>query len=151
MVTGSISRAHPDLPGAPPTGPADVLLTDGSVGVIRPLRLTDRDALFALHDEVGLESLRLRFFSPSRAAGHAYVDHLLAQHDSGQVLALGLWQHHRLGGLATAERVGDESEVPFLVADELRGHGVGTLLLEHLAASARTAGVRRFTAEVLAE
>jgi len=66
MVTGSISRAHPDLPGAPPTGPADVLLTDGSVGVIRPLRLTDRDALFALHDEVGLESLRLRFFSPSR-------------------------------------------------------------------------------------
>ena len=151
MVTGSISRAHPDLPGAPPTAPADVLLTDGSVGVIRPLRLTDRDALFALHDEVGLESLRLRFFSTSREAGHAYVDHLLAQHDSGQVLALGLWQHHRLGGLATAERLGDEAEVAFLVADELRGHGVGTLLLEHLAAAARSAGVRRFTAEVLAE
>ena len=151
MVTGSISRAHPDGPGAPPTAPADVLLADGSVGVIRPLRLTDRDALFALHDEVGLESLRLRFFSPSREAGHAYVDHLLAQHDSGQVLALGLWHRHALVGLATAERLGDEAEVAFLVADELRGHGVGTLLLEHLAAAARTAGVRRFTAEVLAE
>jgi acyl-CoA synthetase (NDP forming)/GNAT superfamily N-acetyltransferase len=151
MVTGSISRAHPDVPGAPPTAPADVLLSDGSVGVIRPLRLTDREALLALHDEVGLESLRLRFFSPSREAGHAYVDHLLAQHESGQVLALGLWQHHRLGGLATAERLDDEAEVAFLVADELRGHGVGTLLLEHLAAAARSAGVRRFTAEVLAE
>jgi len=151
MVTGSISRAHPDPAGAPPTAPADVRLSDGSVGVIRPLRLTDRDALFALHDEVGLESLRLRFFNASRAAGHAYVDHLLAQHDSGQVLALGLWQHQRLGGLATAERFGDEAEVAFLVADELRGHGVGTLLLEHLAAVARSAGVRRFTAEVLAE
>ena len=151
MVTGSISRAHPDGPDAPPTAPADVLLADGSVGVIRPLRLTDRDALFALHDEVGLESLRLRFFSPSREAGHAYVDHLLAQHDSGQVLALGLWHRHALAGLATAERLGDEAEVAFLVADELRGHGVGTLLLEHLAAAARTAGVRRFTAEVLAE
>jgi GNAT superfamily N-acetyltransferase len=151
MVTGSISRARPDLPGEPPTAPADVLLADGSVGVVRPLRLTDRDALFALHDEVGLESLRLRFFSPSRAAGHAYVDHLLAQHDSRLVMALGLWHAGALAGLATAERLGDEAEVAFLVADALRGHGVGALLLEHLAAAARTAGVRRFTAEVLAE
>ncbi|MGA8248638.1 MAG: GNAT family N-acetyltransferase, partial [Nocardioides sp.] len=136
---------------APVTAPADVLLADGSVGVVRPLHETDRDALFALHDEVGLESLRLRFFGVSRQAGHDYVDHLLAQHDSGRVLALGLWRHGALVGLATAERSDDGAEVAFLVADALRGHGVGTLLLEHLAAAARAAGVRRFTADVLAE
>ncbi len=155
MSTSSTS-ARADAPGpatatVPETAPADVLLADGSLAVVRPLSLDDRDALFALHDEVGLESLRLRFFSSSREAGHAYVDHLLAQHDTGQVLALGLWQHDRLVGLATAERLNDEAEVSFLVADALRGHGVGTLLLEHLAATARTVGVVRFTADVLAE
>ena len=70
---------------------------------------------------------------------------------TGHVLALGLWHHGVLVGLATAERLGDEAEVAFLVADALRGHGVGTLLLEHLAAAARVAGVHRFTADVLAE
>ena len=151
MSTSSTSARAQTDPPARPAEPADVLLTDGSVAVVRPLRLADRAALFALHDEVGLESLRLRFFSSSREAGHAYVDHLLAQHDTGAVLALGLWQHDDLVGLATAERLGHEAEVAFLVADALHGRGVGTLLLEHLAATARTAGVLRFTAEVLAE
>jgi acyl-CoA synthetase (NDP forming)/RimJ/RimL family protein N-acetyltransferase len=145
----------PDLTPSltPSLAPADVLLADGSVGVVRTLRPEDREALLALHDEVGLDSLRLRFFSASREAGHAYVEHLLAHHEVGQVFALALWYHGRLVGLATAERNPDpsEAEVSFLVADEMRGRGVGTLLLEHLAALARTAGVRRFTADVLAE
>jgi acyl-CoA synthetase (NDP forming)/GNAT superfamily N-acetyltransferase len=133
--------------------PADVLLSDGSVGVVRPLEPGDRAALLALHDEVGLDSLRLRFFSASREAGHAYVEHLLAQHESGEVFALALWHHRLLVGLATAERTPgtSEAEVSFLVADQMRGHGVGTLLLEHLAAEGRTAGIHRFTADVLAE
>jgi acyl-CoA synthetase (NDP forming)/GNAT superfamily N-acetyltransferase len=137
----------------PTVAPADVLLADGSVGVVRTLGPEDREALLTLHDEVGLDSLRLRFFSASREAGHAYVEHLLSHHEAGQVLALALWYHDRLVGLATAERNPDvtEAEVSFLVADEMRGHGVGTLLLEHLAALARTQGVRRFTADVLAE
>ena len=137
----------------PAVAPADVLLADGSVGVVRTLVPEDREALLALHDEVGLDSLRLRFFSASREAGHAYVEHLLAHHEAGHVFALALWWHNRLVGLATAERNPDvtTAEVSFLVADEMCGRGVGTLLLEHLAALARAAGVRRFTAEVLAE
>lgn len=150
MTTGQPTPpcTEPDLPA---TAPADVLLVDGSVAVVRPLRSDDRAALLALHDEVGLESLRLRFFSASRASGHAYVDHLLADHRAGQVIALGLWLDRSLVGIATAERFGDEAEVAFLVADPMHGHGVGMLLLEHLAAAARLVGVNRFSAEVLAE
>jgi acyl-CoA synthetase (NDP forming)/GNAT superfamily N-acetyltransferase len=149
------------MPATPPTdqgpahrpvhhvGPADVLLADGSVGVIRPVEQADRDDLLALHDEIGLDNLRLRFFSASRAAGHAYVDHLLAGHECGDVIALGLWQHGQLVGLATAERENDSAEVAFVVADAWHGRGVGTLLLEHLAAAARSVGITRFTADVL--
>ncbi len=147
MTTGSTT---PPLP-VPTATPADVLLADGSVAVVRTLGPDDREALLALHDEVGLDSLRLRFFSASRAAGHSYVDHLLRHLDEGSVLALALSQGGELVGLATAERLVDEAEVAFLVADRLHGHGVGTLLLEHLAALGRSVGVRRFTAEVLAD
>ena len=133
------------------SAPADVLLADGSVGVIRAVVPEDSDDLLALHDEIGLDNLRLRFFSASREAGHAYVDHLLASLDSGDVLALGLWQRGALVGLATGERLRDSAEVSFVVADAWHGRGVGTLLLEHLAAAGRAAGVVEFTAEVLAD
>src|SRR6185436_14359499 len=43
------------------------------------------------------------------------------------------------------------AEVALFVADHLHHTGVGTRLLEHLAAAARDAGWQRFTALVLAE
>ena len=43
----------------------------------------------------------------------------------------------------------DEAEVAFTVDDAHHGRGIATLLLEHLAAVARSHGLRRFTAEVL--
>jgi len=124
MTTTPSARAAATDLGAASLGPADVLLSDGSVGIVRPLRPGDHAALLALHDEVGLHSLRLRFFSASREAAHAYVEHLLAQRETGEVFALALWQHGSLVGLATAERIPEksEAEVSFLVADRLRGH-----------------------------
>ena len=58
----------------------------------------------------------------------------------------------RVAGLATAELLSPgTAEVAFLVADEDRGRGLGSLLLEHLAALGRRHGVRRFEAEVLGD
>ena len=42
---------------------ADVLLLDGTVGAVRPVDRSDLEALLALHDGLGLDALRLRFFS----------------------------------------------------------------------------------------
>lgn len=42
-----------------------------------------------------------------------------------------------------------EAEVAFNIADSEQGRGLGSVLLEHLAAAARERGVQRFTAEVL--
>ena len=43
------------------------------------------------------------------------------------------------------------AEIAFVVRDDHQGRGLGSILLEHLAAAARERGVRRFEAEVLAE
>ena len=44
-----------------------------------------------------------------------------------------------------------EAEVAFVVGDEHQGRGIGTVLLEHLAAAARERGITRFVAETLAD
>ena len=129
--------------------PADVLLADGSIAVIRPLRPGDGPALHELHEQVSDEAIRMRFFSVARHAAHAYVDHVL---DHPESLALVAERHGRLVGLATAEPITPtRSEVAFLVADEPRGQGVGTLLLEHLAALALARGITELEADVLTE
>jgi acyl-CoA synthetase (NDP forming)/GNAT superfamily N-acetyltransferase len=128
---------------------ADVLLADGSIAVVRPLRADDGPALHELHDGVSDEAIRLRFFATSRRAAHQYVEHVLADVET---LALVAEQHGRLVGLGTAERLdAHRCEIAFLVADDARGQGVGTLLLEHLAAMALTLGVTQFEADVLSE
>ena len=129
--------------------PADVLLTDGRVGVVRRIGPEDAEGLQDLHARVSDDTLRLRFFSASRHAAHQYVEHVLSDPD---VLALVAEVEGQIVGLATAEPVRPRSsEVAFLVADDFRGQGLGTLLLEHLAALARDQGIRRFEADVLSD
>ncbi len=129
--------------------PADVLLDDGRIAVIRPMVAADRDGLMALHDAAGDESLRLRFFAVNREGSHKYVDHLVA--GSGDTVAtLVATIGESIVGLATAERVSTGvAEAAFLVSDQEHRHGFGGLLLEHLAAACRDVGIQRFVADVL--
>jgi acyl-CoA synthetase (NDP forming)/GNAT superfamily N-acetyltransferase len=131
--------------------PADVLLTDGSVAVIRPLRAEDRPGMEELHAEASDSSTRLRFFTASRTAGPDYVAHLFAE-TNGVSLALVATLHGDIIATGTAERIDEKTaEVAFLVSDAARGRGLGTLLLEHLAAAAHDLGIDHFTADVLAD
>ena len=134
-----------------PPRTADVLLSDGRIASIRPLSGSDRADLIALHDAVGDDSIRFRFFTPGRIAAHRYVDHLLsAPVDS--VLALGVVMSGQLVGMVSAEILSaDAAEVALLVADQEQGHGLGSLLLEHMAAACRNRGIHRLVAEVLAD
>jgi acyl-CoA synthetase (NDP forming)/GNAT superfamily N-acetyltransferase len=130
-------------------GPADVLLADGSIAVVRQLRPGDARGLHDLHERVSDEAIRLRFFNVARQAAHSYVDHVLSDPET---LALVAERHGQLIGLATAEPMSTSRyEVAFLVSDDARGHGVGTLLLEHLAALALAQGITTLEADVLTE
>ncbi len=131
------------------TRPADVLLSDGAIAVLRPLRPDDAPALHDLHGRVGDDAVRLRFFAVARGTAHQYVDHVVS---APETLTLVAEVGERLVAVASAEPVGPHrAEVAFLVDDDHRGQGLGTLLLEHLAASARDRGIRHFDAEVLTE
>ena len=135
-----------------PARPVDVLLADGRVARIRPVRPDDAVALAELHDHVSHDALRFRFFSANRDVAHRYAAHLAHPDPGGRLIALVALLGDDVIGVASAEPVGpDLSEVAFLVADNAHGLGVGTLLLEHLAAAARGVGILRFTAEVLGD
>src|SRR5688500_16055066 len=107
------------MPVLPVPSSADVLLTDGTVAVLRSLQAADLPAVRALHDRATEESLRMRFFAAGRAPAHAYVDHLVT---SGTTTALVAELDGEVVALVTAERVDEEmEEVAFLVDDRLAG------------------------------
>ena len=104
-----------------------------------------------LHEDVSEDTLRLRFFTANRDAGRQYVARLFDPEHT-EPFALVALVRGRLAGLATAELLSeDRAEVAFLVSDQDRGRGLGSLLLEHLAALGREHGVTRFEADVLAD
>ena len=143
----------PDHPEEPPGYPreweADVLLTDGGVARLRPIRPDDAQLLVEFYDRVSPESKYLRFFAPypklsardvARFTQVDYVDRVaLILTVGGQLIAVGRYDRSE----------DDEAEVAFLVEDAHHGRGIAPLLLEHLAEAARERGITKFMAEVL--
>ncbi|MEP7021149.1 MAG: GNAT family N-acetyltransferase [Pseudonocardiales bacterium] len=140
-------------PGSePPHWEADVVAADGGTVHLRPIRPSDAEALVEFHRGLSDRTRYLRYFSaypriPERDL-HRFtnVDHhdrvaLIAQL-GGEIIAVG--RYERTPGT-------DEAEVAFVVADQHQGRGIGSVLLEHLAAAAREIGLKRFQAIVLAE
>jgi GNAT superfamily N-acetyltransferase len=128
----------------------EVVLADGGIARLRAVRPDDAPRLRELFSRLSRESRYLRFFSPSSGFLEGFVERsvhvdqrggagLVAEID-GAVVALGSYER-RIGT--------DEAEVAFAVADAHQGRGIGTLLVEHLAAIARESGIRRFVADVL--
>ncbi|AGL16900.1 CoA-binding domain-containing protein [Actinoplanes sp. N902-109] len=136
VVTMTRSAPVEDPPGT------DVLACDGGVVTIRPVRSGDRAALAALQAGAGAANPWLRFRmapeQPAPAAGPG------AREDRLTVVAA---EGTGLIGVACAARLGHGSrmaEVAVFVASDQLGRGIGTLLLEDLAARAPAAGIAEF-------
>jgi RimJ/RimL family protein N-acetyltransferase len=131
---------------------ADVVLRDGGTGHLRPISPLDADAVQAFHVRQSQNSIYLRFFtykaklSAKELKRFTEVDH----HDR---VAFVITRGADIIGIGRYDRLDDplEAEVAFNVSDHHQGRGVGSILLEHLAAAARENGIRRFSAEVLPE
>jgi len=128
----------------------DVLLRDGAIAHVRPLRPSDRHALHELVDRSSERSAYLRFFTGGRNTAHAYMDRVTSDTYCGHALVADL--RGRL--VAVAEYIPVDSgtaDLAILLDDAVHGHGLGTLLLEHVALDAAEHGVRELVADVLAE
>jgi acyl-CoA synthetase (NDP forming)/RimJ/RimL family protein N-acetyltransferase len=140
------------VPTPPPHWEADIVAADGGTVHLRPICPEDADGLTGLMDRSSEQTRYYRFFGPMRRLSDkdlhrfTHVDHdnrvafviLLGD----QVIAVG--RYDRYPGT-------DDAEVAFLVEDAHQRRGLGSVLLEHLAAAARERGITRFVAEVLAQ
>ena len=129
-----------------------MVLGDGSTAFIRPLVPADQDDLLAFHQSQSRESIYKRYFSPKPSLNTTELEHFTTV-DMVDRVALAVEVHDEFAGWCSYERWPgrDEAEAAFMVDDRFHGLGIATLMLEHLAAIARTNGIDRFTAEVLSD
>lgn len=145
-------RYEAPVPQDPPEH-GRVLLRDGRVATLAPLKPADRPAVVNFFRRLSTESLAERFLATVSPEHAALADPL--EFDPARSISLGVWA----GAGANAHLVAIGSywlesdhataaEFALAVEDTLQGHGLGTALLERLALIAARAGIPRFCAYV---
>ena len=133
----------------------DVILRDGSTLRLRPPLESDGEALLRFFRDLSDRSFYYRFH------GHPSLDERLVDPvldpdwiDRGALVGfVSEAGEERVVALANYVRLRDPAvaEVAFTVADTYQGRGIGTRLVEQLAARAAAQGIERFVGEVMAE
>jgi acyl-CoA synthetase (NDP forming)/RimJ/RimL family protein N-acetyltransferase len=130
---------------------ADVLLSDGTTVHLRPIEPEDAPAIVATHSRFSERTRYLRYFSPYPRIPERDL-HRFTNVDHHDREAFVVEMGDRIVAIGRFDRLGagsPEAEVAFVVEDALQGRGIGSVLIEHLAAAAREDGIERFVAEVL--
>ncbi|GAB3669895.1 bifunctional GNAT family N-acetyltransferase/acetate--CoA ligase family protein [Actinocorallia lasiicapitis] len=129
---------------------ADVVLSDGGTAHLRPIRPADADRLRTFYTRVSAESIYYRFFSPRPRLSDKEIEHFTTVDYSDRTALIAVIGEEMVG-VVRYDRTKEpgEAEVAFLIEDAHQGRGVGSVLLEHIAAAARERGVERFVAHVL--
>lgn len=119
---------------------------------IRPLRNGDTETVAALFARLGERSRARRFCGAKPHLPAAELEQLARVDGSHHVLVGYADGDLEPAGIARLVRDGSgpapTAEIAITVADEYQGQGVGTVLIEALAADARAAGITAFVATV---
>lgn len=131
---------------------ADVVLSDGGTVHLRPIVPSDADQLVAFHGNLSDRTRYFRYFGPYPRMPQRDIDRFSRVDHRSRVALIALLGDD-IVAVGRFDRLEDQelAEVAFVVADGHQGRGLGSILLEHLAAAARESGLRSFVAEVLAE
>jgi acetyltransferase len=131
-----------------------VVLRDGVSLLVRPIRPEDEQLYARFFAGVTDRDLRLRFFAPIKSFSHAFIvrftqiDYARAmafiaiEEGSGEMLGV-----VRLHANATY----DSGEYAILVRSDLKGRGLGWLLMQTIIEYARAEGLRSIEGQVLRE
>lgn len=131
---------------------ADVVLSDGGTVYLRPILPSDGENLVAFHGKLSDRTRYYRYFGAYPRMPKRDVDRFSRVDHHNRVALIALLGDE-IVAVGRFDRLDDPetAEVAFVVADEHQGRGLGSILLEHLAAAAQECGLRSFIADVLAE
>jgi acetyltransferase len=129
-------------------------LRDGAAIFVRPVRPEDEPLYPPFFAAVTQDDLRLRFFAPVKDFSHAFIARF-TQIDYARAMAfialdeatgamLGVVRLH-----ATADY--DSGEYAILVRSDMKGHGLGWLLMQLIIDYARSEGIGTIKGQVLHE
>lgn len=122
--------------------------------LLRPIRPEDAPALVRLFEKLAPEDIRLRFFSPWRSLPPDQLARL-TQIDYDREMAFALLAPDGQGVLGVVRLAADpdniRAEFAVLMRSDLKGHGIGRLLMRHLIDYARERGLKALFGEVLSE
>ncbi|WP_336603602.1 bifunctional acetate--CoA ligase family protein/GNAT family N-acetyltransferase [Rothia nasisuis] len=129
---------------------ADVVLRDGATANLRPVVPTDRVALEKMYAGQSERTIYLRFFTHKPTLSDKELTRFTTVDHNNRV-AFVIMLDDEMIGIGRYDRTNNptEAEVAFMISDAHQGRGIGSILLEHLAAAANERGIDRFSAEVL--
>jgi RimJ/RimL family protein N-acetyltransferase len=132
-------------------------LPDGVPVLLRPIRPDDKSMLSEGLRRLSPESAQRRFLTPKRSFSRTELRYLTEVDGRDHVALVAenpVAPVRRLIAVARFVRLQDDpeaAEVAVTVADEWQNRGLGSMLGEHLAHSARNRGIRRFTATMASD
>jgi predicted CoA-binding protein/GNAT superfamily N-acetyltransferase len=125
----------------------DVVLRDGSLAHVRPVRPGDRALLVSFIESLSTQTLNLRF--PHELEPEQAVDELMP--GEGQFALLAVREEKVVGHAIYTVSEPSKAEHAVVVADAYQGKGLGTILLGQLTQAAIAVGISEFEAYVKPE
>ncbi len=130
-------------------------LKDGSVVELRPLEPSDAELLTSGFETLSEATRYERFFTAVPTLPKHWVNDLLdIDHRDREALGATIPGTTRGIGVARYVRLDDdpdEADFAVTITDAWQGRGLGRVLMEELVAAARANGLRRLSADILAE
>jgi acetyltransferase len=129
-------------------------LRDGTAILVRPVRPEDEPLYGPFFAAVTPADLRLRFFAPVKDFSHPFVARL-TQIDYARAMAF-VAIDETSGALLGVVRLHadanyESGEYAILIRSDLKGHGLGWLLMQLMVEYARSEGIRTIKGQVLRE
>jgi len=131
-------------------------LPDGTSILIRPIDASDKLRLSVALGRLSERTIRQRFLAAKPRLSAAELRYLteVDGHDHIALVAVLTDDPESIVAVARCVRfpdTPDTAEFAIVVGDPLQGRGLGSLLARELAAAARAAGIRRFSATMAGE